>query len=235
MSDEGPRRSRSRSRSRERDRHTGGITSHMAEPGQQHMQQHRNGDPAALISSSFGDASARPLAAVQLHQLYASFQPLAASASLHFSPSAARRTFTSVSYGEVAQLIAHCLTLSDLAAWSRCNKDGRAAMERKLNNFMHLSLADYPDMQPAQFELLCDRVAGLEVLILPLSHPSILVPLDENFELQWRCPGAISLLHLMRRNVNSLAVVCFDGPFPTSFKSLSYRIVFLSLIECSLH
>jgi hypothetical protein len=81
-------------------------------------------------------------------------------------------SFSTILHGDIAQCVAHCLTLSDLAHWSRVDRGGRVIIASKLSDFKSLDIGRYPNMNLTNFARLCARLRarGVEVLLLPFDH-----------------------------------------------------------------
>jgi hypothetical protein len=93
-------------------------------------------------------------------------------------------SFAATLHGDIAQCVAHCLALRDLAHWSRVDRSGRQIVAYKFSHFKCLDLTRYPTLSLVDFGHLCARLRGVDVLVLPYEHSclihSVNVDVDSN-------------------------------------------------------
>ena len=133
--------------------------------------------------------------------------------------SRAQRSFSSVVYDDVAACVAHCLAFSDLAAWSAVNRDGRAAVRYKFDHCGLLNIAATPNITLPNFKMMCERLRGVQVILLPTSHPCLLWPDPADahpnlHEERWsvQSEGLAMLIELMTANAAWFTAVTFVRP-----------------------
>lgn len=153
----------------------------------------------------------------QMHAAASSSSSAAAASSSSSAAASQPCYFRSVSHGDLAACIAHCLTLPDLHRWACVNRDGRAAVNHKLSHCGLLNLALSPRCGDSVFEQLCDRIRGIEVLLLPYEHLQIIWRAPDDGSNRPRFtgrPGVSHLLRLLDANASTLRVLSFDESQP---------------------
>ena len=156
----------------------------------------------------------------QMHAAASSSSSAAASSPSSSAAAASASApcyFRSVSHGDLAACIAHCLPLPDLHRWACVNRDGCAAVRHKLSHCGLLNLALTPRCGEEVFEQLCNRVRGIEVLLLPYEHMQLIWRAPDDGSNRPRFtgrPGVSHLLRLLDANASTLRVLSFDETQP---------------------
>ncbi len=133
----------------------------------------------------------------------------------------------------MAQLVAHCLLLPDLASWSSVDRAGCTSVHHKLSHFSALDVSLYPLQSVPAFLRMCEMVRGVEILILPYEHTALIHAIADG---GWTIETGIDALPpFLQSNAATLRVIRFlpDNLCPQGANY--FRVWMLELVERLIH